>query len=140
VKNALFPALLLFLLAACSGNTTSTTQTATNSAAIKAPDENAALDAVRKVSEAQATHFKVNRRYALSFDELVEAHLLGREPSAAETGYEFKLRPAADAQTYRLSAAPAGNAASARSFFVDQTGAIRAEAGKEANADSPEVK
>ena len=51
------------------------TQTPANSsgAAAKAPDENAALDAVRKTNEAQGTYFKVNRRYALTFDELIES-------------------------------------------------------------------
>jgi hypothetical protein len=112
-----------------------------SSAAARAPDENAALDSIRKIVDAQSTHFKLNRRYALTFDELVEARLLNGEPSSAQIGYEFKLRPAADAQTYRLSIVPADSAAAtARSFFTDQTGVVRAEAGKEATADSPPVK
>jgi hypothetical protein len=47
-------------------------------------DESAAPDAVRKTLEAQSTHFKLNRRYALIYDELTEARLLKSEPSAAE--------------------------------------------------------
>ena len=107
----------------------------------KPPDENAALDALRKINDAQSTYFKVNRRFALAFDELVEARLLRSEPSTAETGYEFKLRPAADAQTFKLSVIPAGTSSTAaRYLFMDQTGVIRAESEKEATADSPAVK
>jgi len=112
-----------------------------STAAAKAPDENAALTMLRKITEAQSTYFKLNRRYALTYDELVDAHLLGSEPSAGQTGYEFKLRPAADAQTYRISVVPADpGSTTARQFFTDQTGVIRGEVGKEASAGSLEVK
>ncbi len=136
---------LLFVgmaLAACGGETTPTMQSkspqaAAAPAATKRPDESAALDALRKTIEAQSTYFKVNRRYALTYDELIEAHLLKSEPSA-ETGYDFKLRPAADAQTYKLSVIPTdSNSATARHFFADQTAVIHAETGKDASADSP---
>jgi hypothetical protein len=120
---------------------TNTPKASSAPAATHAPDETATIDAIRKVVEGQATYFKVNRRFALSFDELLEAHLLTSEPSAAQLGYEFKLRPAADAQTYKLSAVPSdASANSARSFFTDQTGIIHAETGKEATADSPALK
>jgi hypothetical protein len=104
----------------------------------KPVDEGRALDLITKINEAQATHFKLNRRYALTFDELVDARLLASEPAAAQTGYVFKLRPAADAQTYRISIDPEGDAG-ARYFFTDQTGVIHGEAGKEATADSPRI-
>jgi hypothetical protein len=119
---------------ACAGNTPTTPP------ATRAPDETAALDVLRKAGEAQATYFKINRRYALTFDELVEAHLLSADPSAAQTGYDFKLRPAADAQTYRLLVVPGNSTSGARHFFTDQTGIIRSESGREASADSPELK
>ena len=141
---------LLFMgiaLTACGGDTTPKMQTETKSAgsstasqAAKAPDENAVLDALRKINEAQSTYFKLNRRYALTFEELVEAHLLSSEPSVAQTGYEFKLRPAADAQTYKISAPPSDSSATARHFFTDEKGVIHAESGKDASADSPAVK
>src|SRR5262249_11335736 len=105
------------------------------------PDENAALDALRKINDAQSTYFKVNRRFALTFDELVEARLLRSEPSAAETGYDFKLRPAAAAQTFKLSVTPANaSTTAARYLLMDQTGVIRAENGKEATVESPSLK
>jgi hypothetical protein len=110
-------------------------------AATKPADESAALDAIRKTTEAQATYFKVNRRFALTYEELIEAHLLASEPSAGQTGYDFKLRPAADAQTYKLSVIPADSgAATVRRFFADQTGTIHAETGKDASVESPAVK
>jgi hypothetical protein len=146
------PLALLFMgiaLAACGGDTTPKMQTETKSAAAsaapasqstKAPDENATLDALRKISEAQSTYFKLNRRYALTFEELVEAHLMTSEPAAAQTGYEFKLRPAADAQTFKLSANPGSPSSTARYFFMNEKGEIHAETGKDASADSPAVK
>jgi hypothetical protein len=105
----------------------------------KTPDEGAALDAIAKINDAESNYFKRNRRYALTFEELVEAHLLKSEPSTAQTGYEFKLRPAADAQTYRLSVTPASPSTTARHFFTDQSGALHAETGKEATAESPNL-
>jgi hypothetical protein len=125
--------LLAILVAGCGAGNTSPASTA------PAADENAALDALKKTNEAQALHFKINRRYALTYDELLESRLLNAAP-AAESGYDFRLRPAADAQSYRLIATPAGNAAAARHFFTDQTGVIRAETGKEATAASAELK
>jgi hypothetical protein len=141
---------LLFMgiaLTACGGDTTPKMQSETKSAgsstasqAAKAPDENAVLDALRKINEAQSTYFKLNRRYALTFEELVEAHLLSSEPSTTQTGYEFNLRPAADAQTYKISAPPSDSSATARHFFTNEKGVIHAESGKDASADSPAVK
>ena len=140
-------ALLIFgvVLISCSGSAPATpSENASPPSAAspsKAPNESAAIDVLRKTGAAQATYFKINRRYALTFDELVEAHLLTSEPTAAQTGYDFKLRPAADAQTYKVLVAPGGaSAASVRHFFLDQTGTIRSETGKEAGAESPEVK
>jgi uncharacterized lipoprotein YmbA len=140
-------ALLIILglvLAGCSGESPTmqpkSSAASTSSETARPPDENAALAVVRQTNEAQATYFKINRRYALTYDELIEARLLNAAPSA-QTGYDFKLRPAADAQTYRLSVVPsASGATAARQFFTDQTGIIRAETGKEASADSAEVK
>src|SRR5262249_26487056 len=119
----------------CGCASTPTTQ---NNTAKRAPDETSALDAVHKTTEAQSIYFKLNRRYALTYDELVDARLLKTEPTAAQTGYDFKLRPAPDAQTYKLYVAPADSTATtARHFFTDQTGNIHAEIGKDASSDSP---
>src|SRR5580692_10783724 len=132
--NAAIALLLLGLLTGCSN---SAVPPATQSTPTKAPDEDATLAAISKISEGQATFFKLNRRYALSFDELVAARLLDAEPTGSQTGYEFNLRPAADAQTYKLSVSPVAAASPARHFFTDQSGAIHAEAGKDASVDSP---
>lgn len=69
----------------------------------------------------------------------VESRDLKSETAAADTGYDLKLRPAANAQTYTLLAVPASPSPAARHFFTDQTGVIRAEAGKDAGAQSPPV-
>jgi hypothetical protein len=108
---------------------------------LKPPQEAVAVDTLQKINEAQATYFKINRRYALTYDELIEARLLPKEPSAAETGYDFKLRPAADAASFKISVTPAdSNVTNARYLFMDQTGVIRAETGKDATADSRAIK
>ncbi len=107
--------------------------------AVNPPSENAAIDAIKKINGAQSDYFKRNRRYALSLDELVDAHFLPSEPTAAQTGYDFKLRPAADAQTYRLLVTPAVPSTTAHYFFTDQSGAVHAETGKDATVDSPKI-
>jgi hypothetical protein len=145
VKRLIYWVPLAITLAGCGGNAPST-QTGGNTAApagqisnAKAPDENAALDAIAKINEAQSTYFKLNRRYALTFDELLDAHLLKSEPTAAQTGYDFNLRPAADAQTYKLLVNPAAPSPATRHFFSDQSSAVHAESGKDATPDSPKI-
>jgi len=108
----------------------------------KAPDEIAALAAISDVNAAQKTYFARNRRYALTYEELTGALFLKEEPTAQKTGYDIKLRPAADAATYTVLGIPSPPTASspgARHFFSDQTGIIRAEEGKDANAQSPSI-
>jgi hypothetical protein len=145
VKTTMALLVIGMALVACSSEPAPTMQSKSPApsatAPAKPPDESAALDAIRKTVEAQSTYFKLNRRYALTYDELTGARLLKSEPAAAETGYDFKLRPAADAQTYKLSVVPADAAStSARRFFADHTGVVHAETGKDASPESPEVK
>jgi hypothetical protein len=131
------------VLAGCGGSPapeTPTTPQAVPTPAAKPPDESGALDMIRKINEAQAAYHKMNRRYALAYDELMDARLLDGPPSTAETGYKFELRPAPNAESYRLSVVPAdSNSVSAKHFFTDQTGTVHAETGKDATADSPPV-
>ena len=97
------------------------------------------MDAIAKINEAQSSYFKRNRRYALTLDELVDARLLKAVPTTAETGYDFTVRPAADAQTYKMIVSPVPALSTARHFFTDQSGAVHAENGKDATADSPKI-
>jgi type II secretory pathway pseudopilin PulG len=136
VKTLTFSILVTLLLGGCGGS--ATTPSAQTPAAA-APNETAALDAIAKINDAQANYFRRNRRYALNFDELVEAHLLNADPAASQTGYDFKLRPAADAQTYKLSVSPSGSSATAKHFFTDESGAVHADTGKDATEDSPKL-
>ena len=105
----------------------------------KAPDENAALSAITRINDGQKDYHGVNRRYALTFEELMEGHFLRVEPTIANTGYDVKLRPAADAASYVVLGIPSPPSPAIRYFFSDQTGVIRAEQGKDANAQSPPV-
>jgi hypothetical protein len=141
------PIPIVLLLAACGTNTPPATNSGGNASApvapaptnAKAPDENAALDAIAKINEAQSSYFKRNRRYALTLDELVDAHLIKGVPTTAEMGYDFTVRPAADAQTYKMTANPVAASSPARHFFTDQSGTVHAETGKDATADSPKI-
>src|SRR5688572_11001869 len=63
----------------------------------KAPDEAAALAAVAQINTAQKDYFSRNRRYALTYEELIDELFLKEEPTVRSTGYEIRLRPAADA-------------------------------------------
>jgi hypothetical protein len=133
----------LLLLAGCGGNSSTPQQTQTPNAAPalpqKAPDEDAAMAAIAAVNDGQKTYLARYRRYALTYEELMQALFLKEEPTPETTGYEIKLRPTADAARYTIIAAPATPSPTARHFFSDQTGEIRAEQGKDANAQSPTV-
>ena len=123
-------ALFLGFLAGCGSGST---PPAGQAPAAKPPDETAAVAALRELNSAQDAYFKRNRRYALTYEELIEARILNDEPAAAVTGYEIRLRPSADAATYTAIARPATPAPNANHFFTDQSGIIRAEPGKDAN-------
>jgi hypothetical protein len=138
--NVLVSAFVLAILSGCGGTSEQPKQvTEVRSAPQKTPDESAALAAISAVNDAQKTYMGRNRRYALTYDELIEAHFLKEEPTVQQTGYEIKLRPAADAGSYTVVAAPSTPSAPARHFFSDQSGVVRAETGKDANAQSPAV-
>ena len=133
------------LVAGCGSNPSPSVQSGANQGApaapssnAKAPDDKAALDAIAKINDAETSYFKRNRRYALTVDELVEAHLLNSDPTA-QTGYDFTLRPSADAQTYKLTVNPKEASPAARHFLTDESGAVHVEAGRDATADSPKI-
>ncbi len=131
--------LTFILLGACGGAPTSAPSANAEKAAApaKAPDENAALAALKDIHQAQADYFRRNRRYALTLEELTDERFLKKEPTINDTGYDIRLRPAADAASYTVLATPASGAPEVRRFFTNQTGEIRAEQGKDANAQSP---
>ena len=133
----------VLVLAGCAGGSSAPQQTQTQTAAPappqKAPDEAAAIAAIAAVNAAQKTYLARYRRYALTYEELIQVLFLKEEPTPENTGYEIKLRPAADAAQYTIAAVPATPSPAARHFFSDQTGGIRAEQGKDANVQSPTV-
>src|SRR5262245_34857238 len=134
---------VIVVLTGCSGNAPTPQQPRVESAAPapvqKAPDEDAALAAITMVNAAQKDYMARNRRYALTYEELMQGLYLKEEPVPEKTGYDISLRPTADAARYTIIANPATPSSTARHFFSDQTGEIRAEQGKDANAQSPTV-
>ena len=85
------------------------------------------MAALKEITQAQSDYFQRNRRYALDYDELIMARFLSQEPSAGEIGYDIRMRPAADAASYTVSATPVGAPAagsSARRMSSNQTGEI----------------
>jgi hypothetical protein len=137
VRRILIIGIVLSLSACGSPQPTNTPADATPAKATKAPNETAAIRILGEINKAQADYIQRNRRYALTYDELVESHLLKQEPSKDDLGYEIKLRPAADAGSYTVTATPVSSPA--RHFFTDKTGTIRAEAATEATATSPAI-
>ena len=130
----------LALAAGCAGKPSAPQPQAAASAPVqKAPDEDAAIAAIAAVNAAQKVYLARYRRYALNYEELMQGVFLKEEPVPEKTGYEIKLRPSADAARYTIAAAPATPSPTARYFFSDQTGDIRAELGKAANAQSPTI-
>jgi hypothetical protein len=137
VRRILIIGIFLSLSACGSPPPTNTSTPAAPAKAIKAPDETAAIRVLGEINKAQADYKQRNRRYALTYDELVESHFLKEEPSKDSLGYEVKLRPAADAGSYTVTATPVSSPA--RYFFTDKTGVIRADAAAEATASSPAI-
>ena len=123
---------LLALLASCGSQPTeqSTPSPAPGvgaQASTAPPNEEAATAALNEINRAQMEYFQRNRRYALDYDELIAARFLSNEPQAAEMGYEIRMRPAADAATYTVTATPAGTppaGSNARRMSTNQTGEI----------------
>ena len=132
--NILRTTLTLLLVVSVLLSCSSETQPAK---ATKAPDDAAAVVALKEINRAQADFIRRTRRYAQSVDELIAQHLLSTEPTAVETGYDFLMRPSPDAVSYTVTATP--SAPEARHFFTDQTGVIRAESGKPATSTSPDL-
>jgi hypothetical protein len=140
--NTRVVALILFVVVAGCGSEAPLTEQQNVPAARapqKPPDENAALTAIANVHAAQKEFISRYRRYALTYQELLDAFFLKEEPTVTTTGYDVKLRPAADAASYTVLAVPASASPASRHFFSNQTGEIRAEIGKDANAQSPLV-
>jgi hypothetical protein len=137
----LLPVLFALLLLAACGATPVPEQKQEQPAPAsqKAPDENAVLAAISQITAAQKDFFARNRRYALTYEELMQGFFLKEEPTIAKTGYDIKLRPSADAARYTVVATPSTPSPATRYFFSDQTGDVRSEQGKDANAQSPKI-
>ena len=103
------------------------------------PDEDAAIETLLRMNEAESGFFQRNRRYALDTGELRQALFLSAEPSQEATGYEFRLRPSPDAARYTITAIPLAPSATTRYFFTDQSGVIRSAQGGDATATSPAI-
>ena len=85
------------------------------------------MAALKEITQAQSDYFQRNRRYALDYDELIMARFLGQEPRADVIGYDIRMRPAADAASYTVTATPVGASAegsTARRMSSNQTGEI----------------
>lgn len=129
---------LLLVLFGCSGSTEKPTSAVAQMQA-QPPDDQAAVKTLREINGAQATYLQRNRRYALSFDELRDSHLLEQDPSKTANGYGISLHPAADAESYTVVAVPASPAANVKYFYTDKSGVIRVDQGKDATSSSPPI-
>ena len=132
MKRGILSVLFILFLATCS-------TPVVEQPAATASDEKGAIAALQAINQAQQDFIRRTRRYALTYDELVMAVLLKEKPSAANLGYDIVMRPSADAVSYSIIATPTTNPAQARHFFTDKTGVIRAEQGRAATAESPQI-
>lgn len=102
--------------------------------------EAAAMGYMRVVVNAQKNYgHKHGGQYATSLAALVGQGSFTRrmlEPKRGDYAVKFK----GTAKEYSLSMTPSTVSATERAFFVDQSGVIRAEADKQATADSPKAK
>jgi hypothetical protein len=94
---------------------------------------------LQQVNRAQEDFIRRTRRYALTYDELVAEYLLKEQPTGEATGYDIVLKPSPDAVSYSVIATPRSEASNFRHFFTDKTGVIRAETGRAATAESPQI-
>ena len=131
--------LLLSGLVSCSEAPKTITPAAAQPSMSRPADDAGAVQNLREINTAQANYQHRTRRFALSFEELVEAHLLNQDPSKSVSGYEISLHPSADAESYTLTATPTMAGANTRYFFSDKSGVIRVEQGKDANAASSPI-
>jgi hypothetical protein len=131
--------LLILGLAGCSEAPKSSTPAAAQPTMSQPADDAGAVKTLREINTAQANYQHRTRRFALSFDELVEAHLLNQDPAKSISGYEISLHPSADAESYTLAATPTTPGTNAKYFFSDKSGVIRVEQGKDAGAASPPI-
>lgn len=95
---------------------------------------------LEEIYGAQTIYFKAKSRYT-TLEELVSLGGVSRQlASGAESGYRFALKLAADGQSFTVMTTPTQYGRTGRrSFFMDQTGVLRAEdkQGQPATAASP---
>ena len=130
---------LLLALVSCSEAPKTETPASSQPSMSKPADDAGAVQTLKDINAAQANYQHRTRRYALSFDELVDQHLLTQDPSKGVSGYEISLHPSADAESYTIVANPESSGANAKHFFTDKSGVIRVEQGKDASASSPPI-
>ena len=135
--KSLVTTLVVVLLCGCASEPASSSGGTAAEPAPAEADEDGALEAVQEIVAAQAVFLTMNRRYALTVEELVGAVMLEDDPTERDTGYTIRMRGTPAADGYRITAEPPDGAVDKRSFFADASGVIRSELGQPAGADSP---
>lgn len=124
-------------LTASHGATAAAKDAAAATARLATAAEAAAFGWIEKAVDSQLNFFRRNRRYALTFEELQQAHLIMEEPDKDVVGYDFRMRPTPAADRYSVIATPVHATPGAVHFYADMKSGIRAEKGKEATDKSP---
>jgi len=105
----------------------------------RSQDETVTLGYMRTVVYAQKIYQKKNGAYATSLAALVHSGSFTKRMATTDRGtytVQFHGKPTG----YSLVLTPKQFAADHRSFYVDETGKIRAEEDKPATAESPPLK
>ncbi|MFN7947465.1 MAG: hypothetical protein U0Z53_19100 [Blastocatellia bacterium] len=90
--------------------------------------ENEAAEWLEEIFGAEIIYQKAKSKFT-TLEELIQLGGVSKQlTSGAESGYRFELKLATDGQSFTVSAVPAEYGRTGRrSFFMDQTGVIRAE-------------
>ena len=97
--------------------------------------EAAALGYMRTVAYSQNVYKKKHGAYATSLAALVGSHSFTRRMVSTDRG-DYTVKFQSTGRNYSLSLVPKTFDAAHRAFYMDETGVIRAEAGKPATAQS----
>jgi hypothetical protein len=100
--------------------------------------EAVALGYMRTVANAQRAYYKMHNAYATSLAELAGHGSFTRRMVATNRG-DYTVRFHSTGKEYSVALVPRQFDAAHRAFYLDDTGAIRAEDAKSATASSPPI-
>lgn len=109
---------------------------------VQAARETTVIAALRQIHSAQVQYFILNGKFADKFDDLTSQQFTSLELTDKKkeySGYKFDLDAEDDEPEWEAEAEPKKKDSQARYFYVDQTGVIRYNVGKDADDEDPPI-